>query len=79
MFITLATPSPTTDLRNPPTRTNIRYTETASIAFLADNKALLGMLLGEDPPRIAAISPSGSGWFLTPASLLYRTLDRLGV
>ena len=48
---------------------------------------LAGMLLGENPPSIFSQLPhpqrfyyqGGSGWFLTPASLLYRTLDRLGV
>jgi len=48
---------------------------------------LAGMLLGEDPPSVySQVAHSGrfyhSGrnpWFLTPASWLYRTLDRLGV
>lgn len=48
---------------------------------------LAGMLLGEDPPSIySRIDHSGriyhtghTPWFLTPASILYRTLDRLGL
>jgi glycine/D-amino acid oxidase-like deaminating enzyme len=48
---------------------------------------LAGMLLGEDPPSVySQIAHSGrfyySGrnpWFLTPASLLYRTLDKMGM
>lgn len=48
---------------------------------------LAGMLLGEDPPSVySRIAHSGrfyySGrntWFLTPASHLYRVLDRVGV
>jgi hypothetical protein len=45
------------------------------------------MLLGEDPPSVyAQVVHSGrfyySGrntWFITPASYLYRALDKLGV
>jgi hypothetical protein len=45
------------------------------------------MLLGEDPPSVySRIEHNGRfyyngtrPWFLTPASQLYRTLDRLGV
>jgi glycine/D-amino acid oxidase-like deaminating enzyme len=44
-----------------------------------------GMLLGEDPPSVFTKVPHptrfyyrGNPWFLTPASVLYRTLDRLG-
>lgn len=48
---------------------------------------LAGMLLGEDPPSVYSQIPhrgrfyySGSAaWFLTPASILYRTLDRFGM
>jgi len=48
---------------------------------------LAGMLLGEDPPSVyAQVVHSGrfyySGrntWFITPASYLYRALDKLGV
>lgn len=48
---------------------------------------LAGMLLGEDPPSVYSRIPhkgrfyySGSKpWFLTPASYLYRTLDKLGM
>ncbi|MEA1902111.1 MAG: FAD-binding oxidoreductase [Actinomycetota bacterium] len=48
---------------------------------------LAGMLLGEDPPSIFSQIPhngrfyySGrSPWFLTPASVMYRALDRMGV
>ena len=48
---------------------------------------LAGMLLGEDPPSVfSQIRHQGrfyySGrnpWFLTPASLLFRTLDRVGL
>ncbi len=43
-----------------------------------------GMLLGEDPPSVFTKVPHptrfyyrGKPWFLTPASILYRTLDRL--
>jgi glycine/D-amino acid oxidase-like deaminating enzyme len=47
---------------------------------------LAGMLLGEDPPSVFSRIPhpkrfyyrGGNGWFLTPASVLYRTLDRVG-
>jgi glycine/D-amino acid oxidase-like deaminating enzyme len=47
---------------------------------------LAGMLLGEDPPSVFSQVPhngrfyyNGSNpWFLTPASVLYRALDRLG-
>jgi len=47
---------------------------------------LAGMLLGEDPPSVFSQVPhkgrfyySGRrAWFLRPASLLYRTLDRVG-
>lgn len=45
---------------------------------------LAGMLLGEDPPSVFTKVPHptrfyyrGSPWFLTPASILYRALDRL--
>jgi glycine/D-amino acid oxidase-like deaminating enzyme len=44
-----------------------------------------GMLLGEEPPSVFTRVPHptrfyyrGSPWFLTPASILYRALDRLG-
>jgi len=44
-----------------------------------------GMLLGEDRPSVFTKVPhptrfyyQGNPWFLTPASILYRTLDRLG-
>jgi len=48
---------------------------------------LAGMLLGEDPPSVYSKIPhrgrfyhrGGSPWFLTPASYLYRFLDRLGI
>lgn len=48
---------------------------------------LAGMLLGEDPPSVYSRIPhrgrfyhtGGDPWFLTPASYVYRTLDRLGV
>jgi glycine/D-amino acid oxidase-like deaminating enzyme len=48
---------------------------------------LAGMLLGEDPPSVySQIAHSGrfyysgrNAWFLTPASLLYRALDKLGM
>ncbi len=46
---------------------------------------LAGMLLGEEPPSVFATVPPptrfyyrGEPWFLTPASMLYRALDRLG-
>ena len=46
---------------------------------------LAGMLLGEDPPSSFTKVPHptrfyyrGRPWFLTPASILYRTLDRFG-
>jgi glycine/D-amino acid oxidase-like deaminating enzyme len=46
---------------------------------------LAGMMLGEDPPSSFTKVPHptrfyyrGKPWFLTPASILYRTLDRLG-
>ncbi|HEX5695841.1 MAG TPA: FAD-binding oxidoreductase [Acidimicrobiia bacterium] len=45
---------------------------------------LAGMLLGEEPPSVFTKVPHprrfyyrGNPWFLTPASLLYRALDRL--
>jgi glycine/D-amino acid oxidase-like deaminating enzyme len=45
---------------------------------------LAGMLLGEDPPSVFTKVPHptrfyyrGNPWFLTPASVLYRALDRL--
>ena len=48
---------------------------------------LAGMLLGEDPPSIYSLIPhkgrfyywGRNAWFLTPASLMYRALDRIGV
>jgi glycine/D-amino acid oxidase-like deaminating enzyme len=47
---------------------------------------LAGMLLGEDPTSPFARIPhrgrfyyQGNPWFLSPASLLYRTLDRVGI
>lgn len=48
---------------------------------------LAGMLIGEDPTSVYATIPHNgrfyytgrSAWFLTPASLLYRALDRIGV
>jgi glycine/D-amino acid oxidase-like deaminating enzyme len=48
---------------------------------------LAGMLLGEDPPSVySQIAHSGrfyhtggKPWFLTPASYLYRVLDRVGI
>jgi len=48
---------------------------------------LAGMLLGEDPPSVFSQVPhngrfyySGrNAWFLGPASVLYRTLDKLGI
>jgi glycine/D-amino acid oxidase-like deaminating enzyme len=47
---------------------------------------LAGMLLGEDPPSVySKIEHRGrfyyngsSTWFLTPASQMYRLLDRVG-
>lgn len=46
---------------------------------------LAGMILGEDPPSVFTKVPDptrfyyrGNPWFLTPASVLYRTLDRIG-
>ncbi|MGA7281254.1 MAG: FAD-binding oxidoreductase [Acidimicrobiia bacterium] len=46
---------------------------------------LAGMLLGEDPPSPFTKVPhttrlyyNGNPWFLGPASILYRTLDRIG-
>jgi glycine/D-amino acid oxidase-like deaminating enzyme len=46
---------------------------------------LAGMLLDEEPPSVFTKVPHptrwyyrGNPWFLTPASVLYRTLDRLG-
>ena len=46
---------------------------------------LAGMLLGEDPPSVFSQIPHngrlyyrGNPWFLSPASTLYRMLDRLG-
>jgi glycine/D-amino acid oxidase-like deaminating enzyme len=46
---------------------------------------LAGMILGEDPPSVFTKVPhptrlyyGGKPWFLTPASVLYRTLDRVG-
>ncbi len=46
---------------------------------------LAGMLLGEDPPSVFTKVPHpkrfyyrGNPWFLTPASMLYRVLDRVG-
>jgi glycine/D-amino acid oxidase-like deaminating enzyme len=45
---------------------------------------LAGMLLGEEPPSVFTKVPHptrfyyrGNPWFLTPASILYRALDRL--
>lgn len=48
---------------------------------------LAGMLLGEDPASIFSLIPhsgkfyyaGGTPWFLTPASHLYRALDKFGV
>ncbi len=48
---------------------------------------LAGMILGEDPPSVFARVPSRGRfyydgrhpWFLTPASVLYRALDRFGL
>lgn len=47
---------------------------------------LAGMLLGEDPTSPFAKIPhsgrfyyQGNPWFLNPASMLYRTLDRVGI
>ena len=48
---------------------------------------LAGTLLGEDPPSIFSRVPHDGRfyyagrqpWFLTPASVLYRTLDRMGM
>lgn len=48
---------------------------------------LAGMLLGEDPPSVySRIAHQGRfyytgtrAWFLTPASYLYRTLDKIGI
>jgi glycine/D-amino acid oxidase-like deaminating enzyme len=44
-----------------------------------------GMLLGEEPPSVFTKVPHprrfyyrGSPWFLTPASVMYRALDRIG-
>lgn len=47
---------------------------------------LAGMILGEDPPSVFSTIPhdgrfyynGANPWFLTPASILYRTLDRIG-
>ena len=46
---------------------------------------LAGMILGEDPPSVFSRIPhrgriyyNGNPWFLTPASILFRTLDRMG-
>lgn len=46
---------------------------------------LAGMLLGEEPPSVFTKVPHptrfyyrGKPWFLTPASILFRVLDRLG-
>lgn len=46
---------------------------------------LAGMILGEDPPSVFSRIPhkgrfyyNGRPWFLTPASILFRTLDRVG-
>lgn len=48
---------------------------------------LAGMLLGEDPPSVYSriahrgrfYYTGGKAWFLTPASHLYRTLDKIGI
>ncbi|MGD2043560.1 MAG: FAD-binding oxidoreductase [Acidimicrobiia bacterium] len=48
---------------------------------------LAGMLLGEDPPSVYSQIPhngrfyhsGGNPWFLTPASYLYRVLDKMGI
>jgi len=48
---------------------------------------LAGMLLGEDPPSVYSriahdgrfFHRGGRPWFLTPASFLYRALDRVGL
>jgi glycine/D-amino acid oxidase-like deaminating enzyme len=48
---------------------------------------LAGMLLGEDPPSVFSEIPhngrfyhtGNSAWFLTPASYLYRVLDKIGI
>lgn len=48
---------------------------------------LAGMLLGEDPPSVyTQVTHNGrfyytgrSSWFLTPASYLYRVLDKVGI
>lgn len=48
---------------------------------------LAGMLLGEDPPSVYSriahqgrfYYTGGRAWFLTPASHLYRTLDKVGI
>ena len=48
---------------------------------------LAGMLLGEDPPSVYSriahegrfYYTGGRAWFLTPASHLYRTLDKIGI
>lgn len=48
---------------------------------------LAGMLLGEDPPSVySEVVHNGrfyytgqNAWFLTPASYMYRTLDKLGI
>lgn len=48
---------------------------------------LAGMLLGEDPPSVYSqiahngrfYHTGGNPWFLTPASYLYRVLDKMGI
>lgn len=48
---------------------------------------LAGMLLGEDPPSVYSRIPhegrfyysGNNAWFLTPASYLYRVLDKIGI
>lgn len=48
---------------------------------------LAGMLLGEDPPSVYSqiahngrfYHTGGNPWFLTPASYLYRALDKMGI
>lgn len=47
---------------------------------------IAGMLLGEDPPSVYSRIPhrgrfyySGRPWFLTPASYMYRMLDKVGM
>ncbi|HSM43509.1 MAG TPA: FAD-binding oxidoreductase [Acidimicrobiia bacterium] len=48
---------------------------------------LAGMLIGEDPPSVYSqiahdgrfYYTGGRAWFLTPASYLYRTLDKIGI